>query len=110
MSAPDPATVNVPLFASYEALPPAPTAPMSLLDHPCGNVGGGGGGGGPLPPTLTWSMVAVDTAPSRWLVIASPTWMVEPIVMVSVPTTVQFEPSVDTDAVNVLPVRDICTQ
>src|SRR3954470_18957673 len=30
--------------------------------------------------------------------------------MVSAPTTVQFDPSVETDDVNVLPARDTCTQ
>ena len=38
MSAPDPDTTNWPVLLSNVALPAAPTAPMSALDHPAGSV------------------------------------------------------------------------
>ena len=52
----------------------------------------------------------VANVPSLWLVSGKPTKMVGPMAIVSVPTTVQVDPSVDRDAVNRSPVRSSFTQ
>ena len=46
-------------------------------------------------PTVTWSNVAVASEPSAWLVPARPTYAVLGSEMVSLPTSVQLDPSVD---------------
>jgi len=49
--------------------------------------------------------VAVAVVPATWLLTARPTKIVDGMATVSDPTVVQFVPSVDTDAVIVVPVR-----
>src|ERR1051326_4789992 len=95
--------VNVPF--DDVSLPASATLPMSPPAKFPGGGGGGGGGGGPLLLTLTLSNTAVVSTPLLWLVTARPSSTVGPIVTVSMPTTVQLTPSLDTDPVKVLPER-----
>src|SRR5690348_2388547 len=59
--------------------------------------------------TSTLSYVAVARAESSWLESTRPTSIVDPIAMVSLPTSVQLVPLPDTYAENVLPLRTIRT-
>src|SRR6185437_15186821 len=59
---------------------------------------------------LTPSNVHVALDDVVWLVTASPTYTLATIGTVSVPTSVQFVPSADSYAVNVLPARVSLTQ
>src|SRR5579862_5907389 len=67
----------------------------------------------PPPPdddTDTWSRVDVLRAALLWAVTARPTRTVLAIGIVSDPTSVQLEPSAETEPVKVDPVRSIFTQ
>jgi hypothetical protein len=67
-------------------------------------------GVGPPEVTATPSSTAVQRTASLWLVRASPTKTPAVIEIVSEPTTVQFTPSGELDAVNVDPERTRRTQ
>src|SRR5689334_20853936 len=96
MSAPDPATVNVPF--AYEDDPGAATEPTSCAVH---------GAGRPLAGvvTETLSNVDVDKVPLTWLVTASPTVTLAFIDREKLSMSIQLLPSADTYPLIVEPVR-----
>src|SRR5438045_113238 len=69
-----------------------------------------GGGGGVLAPTLTLSTVVWLRAAVLWLVTAIPTYALDPIVTLVLVKAIHVEPSLDTYAVKVLPLRARRTQ
>src|SRR4051812_20158094 len=79
---------------------------MSPCVHPTGRTGAGG-----LPRvTMTLSNVAVAVTPATWLETASPTRIVAPIGIVSLPTAVHDTPSPDSYPVITSPARTSFTQ
>src|SRR5262245_430800 len=96
MSAPEPATVKVPLLSF--ALPAAPTDPMSAVVHPFGSDDGGGV---LLPVIVTLSKVAVAVVALTWLLTTSPARTVPVSDTESRPTSVHVVPSSETDAISV---------
>src|SRR5262245_39489 len=98
MSAPDPASVKVPLLSL--ALPAAPTEPTSAVDHPLGSEDGGGGGG-PPPVIVALSKVARAVVMLTWLLITNPASTVPVMDTESRPTSVHVVPSSDMAAISV---------
>src|SRR3954467_910858 len=106
MSAPAPCRVKLPVPESYEAVPAGVVEPMSCDVQPLGSVDSSDAYG----VIVTLSNVAVASAPSLWLVTASPASTMVPSAIVSALTCVQSDPSADVYARKVVPVRDTLTQ
>jgi hypothetical protein len=56
-------------------------------------------------PATTFQKIAAVTTPRTWLVTAAPTIAIDPMFGDADPTSVQLEPSVDTESVIVDPLR-----
>ena len=97
MSAPAPVIVNVP--DAYVAVPLSAGLPISVARHGEGRR-----------TTSTFVKVAVARVEVLWLVTASPTYTVDAIEMVSLPSSDQLLPLDDRYAENVEPRRTNLTQ